>query len=308
MPKDFEQINASHRVSEEDRKVLRSLVVQNADSILEEQALVAAVRDVTESERHLRDEFSRWARENLSDATLPARVEKDFEADATRARERMLYVEDIFQKPSFDYTRAATGEFWWAETSWNVDRGIRADYLSDGLHFFDTAYYNGDPLIAFNVGATAAFELHANRRPPSGNGRYTSAPSVNLWGTVRGYTGFYHWWLAADDKWAKCWLHLRQTAFQLTGSGPVILAERTEPRTLIHEENQSRIAHADLSGFTPMPSIEFALADPNASIWVHLDVRFHMQLEGTSWLSFSPAPNPMGSVLLQHPQWTVQPQ
>ncbi|MEU1192469.1 hypothetical protein [Streptomyces sp. NPDC005859] len=308
MPKDYEQINASNPVSEEDRKILRSLVTRNADALYEQQALTAAVRDVTESERQLRDEVSRWTRENLSDATLPVRAREEFEAKVAQARDRALYVEDLLQKPSFDFRTAATGEFWWAETTWNVDRGIRAEYLNDGLHFFDTAAYDADPLIAFNVGATAAFELHPNRRPASGNGRYTSAPSVNLWGTVSGFTGIYHWLWAPDDKWAKCWLHLRQTAFQFTGSGPVVLAERHDHRTLIDEENNARTVNAPLPGFLPMPSIEFSLADPNASIWVHLEVRFDMQLEGWSWLSFSPQPNPMGSVLLQHSQWNIQPQ
>ncbi|MDW8803741.1 hypothetical protein P1P68_02700 [Streptomyces scabiei] len=308
MPKDYEQINPSNPVSEEDRKLLRSLVAQNAETIYEQQALTAAVRDVTESERQLRDEVSHWVGENLSDPGLPTRVQEDFMAKATTARERTLHVEELLQKPSFDFTRAATGEFWWAETTWNFDRGIRAEYLSDGLHFFDTAAYNGDPLIAFNAGATAAFELHPHRRPASGNGRYTSSPSVNLWGTISGFTGIYHPIWAADDKWAKCWMHLRQTAFQFTGSGPVILGERREHRTLINEENNGRTVHAPLPGFQPMPSVEFSLADPNASIWVHLEVRFDMQLEGWSCLSFSPQPNPMGSVLLQHSQWSIQPQ
>ncbi|MGW6293105.1 hypothetical protein [Streptomyces sp. NPDC055058] len=308
MPKDYEQLNPHHSISEEERKTLRSLVTQNADTVYEQQALTAAVRDTTESERQLRSDVTRWVEQNLPDPSLPARVREDFEAQLTRARDRALYVEELLEKPSFDFRSAATGEFWWAETTWNVDRGIRAEYLDDGLHFFATAAYDSDPLIAFNVGATAAFELHPNRRPPSGNGRYTSAPSVNLWGTVSGFTGIYHWLWAADDKWAKCWLNLRQTAFQFTGSGLVVLGERRDRRTLIDEENNGRTVHAPLPGFLPMPPIEFSLANPHASIWVHLEVRFDMQLEGWSSLSFSPQPNPMGSVLLQHPQWTIQPQ
>ncbi|WP_147999286.1 hypothetical protein [Streptomyces sp. uw30] len=75
MPKDYEQINPSHPVSEEDRKILRSLVAQNADAVFERQALTAAVRDGTESERQLRDAISHWVGENISDKTLPARVE-----------------------------------------------------------------------------------------------------------------------------------------------------------------------------------------------------------------------------------------
>jgi hypothetical protein len=56
-----------------------------------------------------------------------------------------------------------------------------------------------------------------------------------------------------------------------------------------------------------MPAVDFGLADPNRSIWVQLEVRFDIQLEGDSWISFSPGPYPAGSVLLQTPQWTIQP-
>jgi len=86
-----------------------------------------------------------------------------------------------------------------------------------------------------------------------------------------------------------------------------VLGERTEARTLIDEENNGEWKDAFLQGFTPMPPIEFGLADPSLSIWVQLEIRFDIQLEGWSSISFSPERNPMGSVLLRHPQWRIQP-
>lgn len=88
---------------------------------------------------------------------------------------------------------------------------------------------------------------------------------------------------------------------------PVVLASRTEVRTLLDEENESRFTEAFLQGFTPMPPIEFALVSPNLSVWVQIEVRFDIQLEGWSHIWFSPERDPMGSVLLRHHQWKVQP-
>jgi hypothetical protein len=38
-----------------------------------------------------------------------------------------------------------------------------------------------------------------------------------------------------------------------------------------------------------------------------IDVRFDIQLEGSSFIGFSPEPNPMNSVVVRTPQWKVQP-
>jgi hypothetical protein len=141
---------------------------------------------------------------------------------------------------------------------------------------------------------------------------------VELFGKIEGFTGYWHWLWAADDKWCKCWLNLRQTALQLVPHDfgvpghhsvlqPVVLAERKEVRELINEENNGNFVNAFLPGFLPMPPIEFGLVDSNLTIWVQLEVRFDIQLEGWSHIKFSPEPNPMGSVLLRHFQWKIQP-
>lgn len=198
-----------------------------------------------------------------------------------------------------------SGEFWWAhtESSFNDD-GLNAQTESDGLHFFGNINYGGDSLIHRNIGATATFVLDPARRPASPSGRWRSQPWVELFGRIDGWTGVYHWLWAADDKWCKCKLFLRQTALQFVPD-LVILATNTELRTLIDEENQGRNTHADLPGFLPMPIIEFGVADPNQSVIVDLEVRFDIELEGDSFIGFSPQPNPFQSVLLRHFQWKV---
>ena len=79
---------------------------------------------------------------------------------------------------------------------------------------------------------------------------------------------------AADDKWCKCFLHLRQTAFQLIPGAVIVLAEKNDYITLIDEENNSRSVNHGLAGFQPMPDIQFIFSDLNLSVLVHLEIRF----------------------------------
>ena len=210
------------------------------------------------------------------------------------------------EKPFVPVPPPPDGEFWWAETNAHTCRSVQAAFLTDGLHFFGGIGYDADPLMACSVGQVARFELHPNRRPPSPNGRFVSAPTVELFGRIEGFTGVHHWLFQADDKWCKCWLHIRQTAFQLAPDFRV-LASRGDVRTLIDEENNGRFVEAFLPGFLPMPAIEFGLADPGQSIFVDLEIRFDIQLEGWSHIKFSPEPNPMQSVLVRTFQWKIQP-
>jgi hypothetical protein len=68
-----------------------------------------------------------------------------------------------------------------------------------------------------------------------------------------------------------------------------------------------RLHNAPLPGFISMPLIQFALADPNLPIWIELEVRFDMQLEGASGIAFSPGNDPSQSVVLKTFQWKIQP-
>ncbi len=313
--------NKAHRVPRPTQQAQREMRDARLGLIDAYQQRTALVRSGSDAERRLRDEtVRRFAGDVVELEHLGSDVVADYASSFDRA---ILYdwPEGVFDThwPDvvMDPPPPPDGEFWWASTDWHTQRGINADFLTDGLHFWGFAAYRDDPLISFSAGAVAHFELQANRRPPSSIGRWASLPSIDLTGKVEGMTGFYHWLWAADDKWAKCWLHLRQTAYQLVPHDfgvpglhsvpqPVVVAERIERRTLIDEENNGRFVDAWLSGFTPMPPVQFGLVRPDLSVWVDLEIRFDMQLEGWSQLVFSPEQNPMGSVVLRHPQWRIQ--
>lgn len=318
-----EMRNPLHRVSRETRQTLDLVHRLQMEELEQRQRATMLVRKGSERERRLNQRVQEWVRTGIPEldrevAAIREKYTSDVQAADKLRPSRVIY--DI--KPSeMDWhppVPNGDGGFWWASTDAWGSGGIQVVFLTDGLHFFDSIGYNGDPLVSFSAGAVAHFELHANRRPPSASGRYASAPIVELFGKIEGFTGYWHWLWAADDKWSKCWLNLRQTALQLVPHDfgvpgyrsvlqPVVLAERKEVRNLIDEENEGRFKDAFLQGFTPMPPIEFGLVNPNLSIWVQLEVRFDIQLEGWSHIKFSPEPNPMGSVLLRHFQWKIQP-
>jgi hypothetical protein len=315
--------NAAHRVGQKSRRAQRAFIDGELATLARSQQQADLQRSGSAVERRLRAEFlRRFGSDTAEWERLGAEVEADYRSKFDAAREiwaTPLPIGDILRPDPAPNPPppAADGEFWWASTDWHVDRGIQAVFLTDGLHFFGFAAYDDDPLISFSSGAVAHFELQARRRPASASGRWASLPAIDLTGKIEGFTGYWHWLWAADDKWAKCWLHLRQTAYQLVPHDfgapgarnievPMVLAERVERRTLIDEENNGNFVNALLPGFTPMPAVEFGLVRPDLSVWVDLEVRFDMQLEGWSHLAFSPEPNPMGSVVLRHPQWRIQ--
>jgi hypothetical protein len=229
-------------------------------------------------------------------------------ADITRGVD---WIKDRHDIPDFPFNPQPppppNGEFWWASTDYWWPGGIEAQWETDGLHFFGGISYDGDPLIFRSAGAVAHFVLAPSRRPPSPNGRWRSLTGVELFGTIVGFSGLHHWLWAADDKWCKCWVDIKQTAYQMVGLNRVVLAvSAPDYRNLINEENNGRSVMAILPGFVPL-MVEFGLVDPGATVWVDIEVRFDIQLEGWSFIAFSPNPNPMNSVLLRTPQWKAHP-
>ncbi len=196
-------------------------------------------------------------------------------------------------------------DFWWAQTQPFGGGGITPEFQTDGLHFFGEVSYNSDPLFPFSAGAWATFELQPERRPPSASGRYNSSPHVELFGNITGWTNLQHCPWACDDKWCKCFLFLRQSAIQFVDDIGTwrLCGEATSHRTLINEEGEGRTVVAPLPGFLPMPPLQFGLLRPDRSVLIDLEVRFDVQLEGSSFISFSPGNNPAGSVLLRYFQW-----
>jgi len=209
---------------------------------------------------------------------------------------------------------AGKDEFWWDHTDYWWTGGIEAAWLPSGLHFHGSIDYDGDPLIFRNVGASAYFALSASRRTPAP--RYTSRPIIELYGPIVGYTGWHHWLLAADNKWCKLILVLRQTAYQIDGAGTaVVLGQAEQGIQLLNEENEGRYMDVLLPGTVHLPPLHsIQLAEPKRQLWVRLDIELHMQLEGSSYIVFGPGPVPASPnfdpnywPVLRTLQWHVQP-
>lgn len=201
---------------------------------------------------------------------------------------------------------ASSADFWWAQTAAFGGAGVIAnEFMTDGLHLFGRVSYNRDSLFSFSVGAWARFELQPERRPHSASGRYNSSPHVELFGNIGGWTNLKHCPWACDDKWCKCFLFQRQSVFQFVDDIGThrLCGENTRHRTLIYEEGNGVGVNAPLPGFLHMPSLQFGLLRPDRSIFVDLEVRFDIQLEGDSFIGFSPQNSPAGSVLLRTFQW-----
>lgn len=213
---------------------------------------------------------------------------------------------DLNLHPLDNAPEQRAADFWWAQTQlFGGGGGISPTFQSDGVHFFGQAPYNRDPLFSFSVGAGATFELQPERMPHSASGRWHSAPHIELFGTITGWTNIKHCPWACDDKWSKCFLFLRHEAVQFIDDiGTWASCGRaTSFQTLINEEGNGRRVDAHLPGFKAMPPLTFGLFRRDRSVLVDIEVRFDVQLEGDSFISFSPGDGPNGSVLLRHFQW-----
>jgi hypothetical protein len=203
----------------------------------------------------------------------------------------------------------APGEFLPVKTDLRFEGGLGADNLTDGTHFFGRRQYNGDDLIRFSVGATSHFELRPENIPGSSTGRYRSAPPADARGQIFGLTGNYLPPFHADDKWCHCFRVLRHSLWQLVGGQWIPLGERQQVDTLIHLENVVQIGTkvVPLSGFMPMPVIDFGIRDRSVSIWAQVEIRFDLDLEGDALITFSPENNPADSVVVRTFGWWTKP-
>lgn len=194
--------------------------------------------------------------------------------------------------------------FWWAETRPFLPSHMASRWGNDGLHFTGGPTWHNGNLFNTNFGAYVFFEVQPDRIPQSGSGLFSSTPYVELFGGLLGYTGNDD--ITTGDLWSKCWLHLRQTVLQFgfgpTGPAPIVLGNAETHETLIFEENADRSIHVNLPGFKPMPSVIFGGVNRANSVFVHLEVRFDIQLEGAGTLLWCDP-----EVLLRTFQWPMNP-
>ena len=194
--------------------------------------------------------------------------------------------------------------FLWVQTAYFPEASkIEIEDVKDGIHFFGRVFYNDDPLLQFSSSVVITFALDHNRLEKSGTNRYNSEPIIDLRGDIKGWTDIQVFPVLMDDKWCKCKLHLKQTAYQLDfGGNRGVLAEISEVRNLIDEEGNGKVVTAVLLGNLKMPAVQI-MPLPNLDIFVDLEIRFEIGLEGASFIAFSPAQNSAGSLRLQVPQW-----
>jgi hypothetical protein len=206
------------------------------------------------------------------------------------------------------------GRFQWISSQgFSNASGITVANPDRFLHFFGSSRYKGDNLIARSTGVTFNFEL--NQFPPINSTRWTSTPFMDLRGIISGWTGLYHPLWAADDKWCKCWLFLKQTVIQRTTSGDLTLGTAQDVTELIKLENGYPIGQASIGlSPRPMPRVDFSMSDRTASILAILEIRFDIQLEGNASIWFrlldgsqtESVPSVSNSVLLEVPEWFIQ--
>jgi hypothetical protein len=243
-------------------------------------------------------------------ADLPSAVSR-FQDIAAGARQRFLTLRHQHESAAetmhhlpLDLTPAPVDHsFWWAETSWFTERGLGSDFLQDGLHFFGSLSYDEDDNMQFHAGALAVFVLQPERWPASTKNRFNSEPHIELFGTIDGWTGYWHPIWFADDKWCKCRLFLRQTARQVMFGQERVLGHGVRVDTILDEENRSRSVSATVPGLLKMPPIQIVDPLPKLDIVVDLEIRFDFELEGDSFIGLSPQNNSAGSVLLRTAQW-----
>lgn len=220
---------------------------------------------------------------------------------------------------SLDYTGSnpppqpkVDGEFWYNTIDvFSTDGRIVNDFSPFGLHFRGGLSQDSDDLYFASTGALTDYILDPWRTPFSSTGRYTSTPNVSLAGTISAFTGYWHPIWAADDKWSKCWLHMRHIVLQFLPAGVAILGERTDGRWLFFEENQGRIVNVPMPGFMLMPTVSYFIRDPNFPVHGHVEVRLDCQIEGQAGLSFverfATSPPLASTVILSGNQWHVLP-
>jgi hypothetical protein len=209
--------------------------------------------------------------------------------------------------PPFDYEPGPPDRmdhnFWWARSDWFSPSDIPADARPDGLHFTGGISHHSGSLRIDRFGVVSMYELQWDRIPHPGSRRWRSTPPIELIGGIYGYTGDDD--ITTGDLWSKCWMHQQQTILQFgfgpSGSFPIVRGQASEVKTLIFEENGERGVRFGMPGLQWMPSVTIGDINPN-SLWVHLEVRFDIQVEGHgSVLWMDP------EVVIRTPQWPLLP-
>lgn len=195
--------------------------------------------------------------------------------------------------------------FWYASGQMFASPPFTVAAESDGFVFSGLKNHDSGDLIKLGFGLTLAYELQAERVPHSASGRWRSAPAMEIFGRLIGSSqdsfGF-------GDDWCKCWLVRRQTAFQFVFAPPGasnrhIIAERVDVQEVFFSEDAPFSRDWFGPGFAPMPELVLTHPFSAQSIWVDLELRFDIQLEGAAQLWIWPNQR----FVVRANQWPAQP-
>ncbi len=186
--------------------------------------------------------------------------------------------------------RAADPSFWFASSRWFGDSPYTGSFDADGLSFKGLKNHNSGNLIGLRFGYTSLFELHANRIPHSPTGRWRSSPMVEIFGALIGSSQDSFGW---GDDWCKCHMVMRQTAFQFVFAPPGasnrrVIADRTDVTRIFFSEDAPFTGFRNFRGQQFFPSLVLTHPLTAQSIWVEVELRFDIQLEGSAQLWIDP--------------------
>lgn len=182
------------------------------------------------------------------------------------------------------------GEFWWAETTFFSDfRDLTVTEQGDFVHIFGHVHYEGDPLRVGSVGYIQDYALTPNRFPSTTKTSFVVHTEVRIGGILSGFTGFYHWLWAADDKWCKCRQIIQPTASLSTG---LVLSSDPASAQWVDLNNVSPVGqiNSDITlgqgGVLHFDADLEKLAKSKTSILVQILTRYEIQLEGDADIWF----------------------
>ena len=265
----------------------------------------AAYQSPSEAERAARERLQTAVRQGAPpDAELDASVREAF---GSHYRLRDLNADSLIPlDTNFDFPLTVSsvdvGMWWWGRTNWWVPPhlfGLTAFAPGDGVHFRGQLNYDDGDLWFGSAGTTSIYGIGSDRLPPQG--WYRSTPRVNLWGEVWGFTGVSGPF-SFGDNWSKCWLHANQ---KISIEGGAMISQAHWFDTLLFFESDGSHGVRGLPGTFNFPDV-FVYVVPNRPLVVELELKFDIQLEGSSAFRFG---NYGGwtEALFQAPQWSLVP-
>jgi hypothetical protein len=194
---------------------------------------------------------------------------------------------------------------WWAKTMSWCEATVATIWMDEaGTHIAASADSNTGNLYKTSIKVISQYVIAPDRLPPS-NRKYLSHPVFTLTGPVWGSAMLYTLLFEFGDTWAKCWLHMKQTVFMLSGGFDGIqntLASNHDSETLIFIEDID-LKRVNLPGLRGLP-VEFYLPERAEALIFELEWQFDIQVENGG-INLGHTPEAQSCTIL-HPQWAIR--